>query len=106
VKLTLITQITQDTNNLFHVPYVQLETKGILSKAFPDVVNNKEVISGDYFKWFTLRSDKVKVQWCFGFIPSYAFIAWTVTTVGPLLMFPNLRNSSVGNNLISVLSSE
>jgi hypothetical protein len=69
VKLNLISQITQDTNNLFHVPYIHLKTKGILSKAFPDAVNIKEVISGDYFKWFTLRSDKVKVQWCLASFP-------------------------------------
>jgi hypothetical protein len=56
-EASLISQKTQDTDNIFNLPYVHLKAKEIFSRAFPDAVDNKEVISDDYLKWFSLRSD-------------------------------------------------
>jgi hypothetical protein len=48
----------QDTNNLFCISRVPLDTKKILSEDFPEATDNKGVIQGDNIKWFTLYTDK------------------------------------------------
>jgi hypothetical protein len=59
LKLTLIYQKMQDTNNLFHAQCILLETKQIISEAFPDVMDNKDVLRGDCVKWFSLCSQEM-----------------------------------------------
>jgi hypothetical protein len=44
----------EDTNNLFHLPYVPLQATRISHEAFHDAVCNKGVIEGDNVKWFIL----------------------------------------------------
>jgi hypothetical protein len=44
-----------DANNIPSlIMYPPIDTIQILSEAFPDVIHNKEIVTSDNVKWFTL----------------------------------------------------